>query len=443
MNFKDLENIYKNYIENKFHNFSALIASWVVVGLFFVLLHKLIKDEFDYEWLLMFFVETVIFVKWLFFKYKYPKNNGKKNGLILSFYSENTDEVRLKKKFIRELERKLDENGIKNYFNIIEIKNHHSKNIKNKEDVDQLHKKVKGHLYLFGDIKKENENNKDIYFIDLQGYVRHLPVPILVSKDLSIDFSTLLPKEINIDKLFEFKGCKVLADLCVLTVGFVVGSASLISRNPFLALKLHLACLTEINKEKFSNHKHLGRIKNKLPLLISVEYIQIANIYFYNNDINKTKENLLLALKYNDKSYDAWLLKAVMDFKVENNFNDSMISIKKAKKYSNGKNEWRYSMAFLNFWNSDFREAYKICTKIKDSSYPGEKETLKQVENFNLEILKTNNKKPQLYFWIGYLKFHKEKDIKKAKEYFIKFINDRNSDQYLLEKAKSFINTCK
>ena len=436
---KDLDNLYKNYVENKFHKISALVISFIITGLFYIFIHQFIRSDFNYEWLLFILTIISIFIFWLFFKFKYPKNNKNKNGLILSFYTKNVDEVKLKEKFIRELERKLDDVGIKKYFNLIEIKNHHSEFIKNEEDIKKLDKKVNGHLYIYGDIKKESENNQEIYFIDLRGYVRHLPIPIPVSKELSVDFSTLLPKEFNIDKLFELRGCKFLSEICVLTVEYIVGAASLLSRNPFLALKLHQVCLSEIDKEVYKDNKQLKRIQNKLPILISAEHSLIASIYYLNNIFDKTKENLLLSLKFNDRNYDAWLLKGLIDFNVDKNIDESFISIKKAEEYANGKNEWRYSRAFILFFTGDFQEAYKICRKIKESSYFGENETLKQVEEFNLSLLSDQNlNKPQLWFWIGYLQYFKKNDYKKSLEYFQKFINYSNNP-FLKEKVNSFL----
>ena len=84
---KDLDNLYKNYVENKFHKISALVISFIITGLFYIFIHQFIRSDFNYEWLLFILTIISIFIFWLFFKFKYPKNNKNKNGLILSFYT--------------------------------------------------------------------------------------------------------------------------------------------------------------------------------------------------------------------------------------------------------------------------------------------------------------------------------------------------------------------
>jgi len=46
--------------------------------------------------------------------------------------------------------------------------------------------------------------------------------------------------------------------------------------------------------------------------------------------------------------------------------------------------------------------------------------TLRQVREFNVSLLK-KNKKPQLYFWIGYLSYFKEKNLANALQDFENF----------------------
>lgn len=441
-NLQYIENLYKNYVENKFHKLSALLICFFMVGIFLAFLHNYVGDYYNHEWHILFVADIIIFIYWLIFKYFYPKNNKKKVGLVISLYSKSFDGVELKRKFIRELERKLDDNNIKKHFKIIEIKNHHSEYIKSKDDVEELHEKVKGHWYLYGDIKGENDGDKKIYFIDLNGCVRHNPISINVSAEFANDFSALLPKEYNIDKLFEFRECKCLADRCYLTVQYVVGTAALLSRDPFLALELHKTFLAEIEDSSHANDKNLIKIKNKLPLFLSAEYYQIAQCYFSKDwRDERIMENLLLSIKFNNINYGAWLMKGYLDFRLNKDEKSAFVSIKNAKNYANGYKEWMYSMAFLLFWQGEnkYKDAYRYCQKIKDISYCWENDTLAGVEEFNLSVLKDwDIDKPQLWFWIGYLQYFKRKDYNKAYEYFNNYLNNVDSD-FLKKKTETFL----
>ncbi|MFC1622750.1 hypothetical protein ACFL1Y_02035, partial [Patescibacteria group bacterium] len=229
MKLEELINLYKNYIENKFHKFSALLISFLIVGLLFIVVHPFIKDDIHFEWISFLVFELFVFSYWLYYKFKYPKNSKKKKqtGLVISLFAENIEEERVKNEFIRELKRNINISEFSDVFNVIKLKNHLSEKVENQKDLDKLHKKTGGHLYLYGDIQKSKDGKDEKYFISLNGLVRHMPVPISISKSLSLDFRQLLPKEVNFSSLFELRGCKFTAQLSYLMAKYIAGVASL------------------------------------------------------------------------------------------------------------------------------------------------------------------------------------------------------------------------
>ena len=81
-----------------------------------------------------------------------------------------------------------------------------------------------------------------------------------------------------------------------------------------------------------------------------------------------------------------------------------------------------------------------MCQKISKQYYDQEHITLDDVEAFNLSILSSFNK-PQLYFWIGFLKYKKVGDIQKAKDYFGKFLelSNNQTEDFLRKKTETFL----
>lgn len=454
MSLKDWKEIYENDIENNFHAVKALILSFIILTFLFLYIHSVIRNDFNYEWYLYIFLYFTLFIFWLYYRFYFPKNKKGKTGLVVAIYSESREELKTKKDFIKELKREINNNNLHNYFNVVEIKNHQAENVKSRDDIDFLHKKIKGHIYFYGDIKKDFDGEKaKKIFLDINGAVKHMPIPIPVSKDLSFDFRKLLPKEIVFEEYFNLKGCKATAKIVYLTAKYVVGVASYLSGNPFLAYEMHKNLKNELSEyrdndelEKVASldQRHLKKIKNKVLDNLSNECALISNIYFINKEQEKAIQFLNLSFEYNYNNYDAWLLKAIYDFKIYNNPQEALQSIKKAKKFSNNRFEWQYSFAFLHFWLENYNEAVKTCNKIKRQNYDKEKVTLKEVEEFNLELLEKYNK-PQLYYWLGYLKYKKDENVTKALEYFEKFEDcaDPQSMSYLLKKSNTFLQEIK
>ncbi len=465
MSLKDIENIIKqvvNFIPS-FHKFFSLLAILFLAFVFlFFGIHPIAVDRFDYEWHLYGFAFLGIFVFWLIYKYKWPykKNkinpetkNPSKTGLVISIYADTWQGLKIKNLFIKELSRNINDSELDNYFEIIPVPNQHAENIKTRKDVDEVDKKINGHIYFYGDIQYEQDGKNKKYFLSIDGYVKHLPVPISLSKELSFDYRALLPKEINFDEFFGLRGCKATAKIVYLTTKYVAGVASFLSGNPFLAITMHeklgdeLKGYEEIDRDKrlkdFSkfDFKQIKNIKNKLPLIISNEAFSISKIYYENNLQDMAKEFLAKSLGFNQNNYNSYLLKAIIDFEVNNDPLEAMNSIKNAKRCGENRFEWKYSWAFLHFWFQRYGEAFKMCQKISKQNYPKEDDVVENVEQFNLNILNNRQDKPQLYFWIGYLSYKKMLNFPKALEYFEKFkeLANINNDAMLFSKAGAYI----
>ena len=141
----------------------------------------------------------------------------------------------------------------------------------------------------------------------------------------------------------------------------------------------------------------------------------------------------------NPTNYGGWLLKAIVDFlpELDNNPQEALKSIEKARRYAHGTHEWRYSRAFLYFWLGKYPEALRDCKNLSQKSYIGELITISEVENFNLQLFKRNKGRVQLYFWLGYINYIKKRNPPMAYEYFSKFEEQANGTMDLLKQRSS------
>jgi len=378
---------------------------------------------------------------WTFNKFRLPRNQKDKIGIIIAIYSENEKERQeLKADFVSKLKKNLQEEGVLNFSKVIFLKNHFAYKIKNSDKpkitLKKINKKIKGHFYVWGDIRKRADGEKgEKYFINFQGYVVHKPISKNLSNNISIDFSKVLPKEINFLEQRSFKGFETSATIVHLAAKYIIGIAAFVSHDPRLALKLHNGLKDQFNKLR-PLPLHLQDIRNHIPLWISDETLWIAKWYFQENKINDTKNFLQKSLKENENNYGSWLFKAIIDFLIDNDPDEALKSIGKAERYAKNTHEWRYSKAFLYFWKENYSEALKQCQKIKKLSYPTEIITLEEVRKFNLKLLSENKSKVQLYFWIGFLSYFKKDNLGDALQDFENFEKEAN-DKMAILKQKS------
>lgn len=379
---------------------------------------------------------------WTFNKLHLPKNRKGYVGIVVAIYSENEKERQnLKADFIGKLKKDLQEEGILSFSNVIFLKNYFAQQIKESNNpklkLEKINKKINAHFYVWGDVKKRPDGDDgEKYFINFQGYVVHKPISQNLSNEISIDFSKVLPREVNFLEKRSFKGFEASATIVHLAAKYIIGIAAFVSHDPRLALKLHVGLKDQFNIFR-PLPSHLQDIRNRIPILISDEALWIAKWHFQAKQMKNAKEFLEKALIENKNSYGVWLFKAIVDFLVDNDPDEALKSVGKAKKYSSNTFEWRYSKAFLYFWKENYPKALKICQAIKKQTYLNEESTLSEVRGFNLKLLKKKNPKIQLYFWIGYLSYFKEQNFGNAFQDFEKFEELADNTMNILKQKSS------
>lgn len=431
---------YFQYIESNLHKTTSLIA-----GIVFILLLSVSMDSWlekliiNTKW--RFFIYGTVLViwigYWLFYKYRLPRNKKGKIGIIVAIHAETDNEqIRLKNDFVSKLKENINTEKFSDVINLIVLKNHFSENLDDIDKILKIHKKIKGHFYVYGQVKRRSDGEMK-YFLKLDGLVVHRPISIETSDLLKKEFVNILPKQISFSEAFEFKGFEFTAEIVYLAVRYITGIAAYLSGDPKLAYEFHTNLKEEFRK--FSPLPfNLQGIKNKIPLLLSDEALIIAWYCYLKANYDEAKKWLNQSLISNPVNYGSWLLRAIIDFLPElgNNPEEALKSIEKARKYARVTHEWRYSRAFLYFWIGKYTEALRDCKNLKNKSYKGEEITIREVEDFNLKLLKDYPHKIQLYFWLGYINFIKKRNLPLAYDYFNKF--EEKADQTMdLLKRKS------
>jgi len=377
---------------------------------------------------------------WMRNRFILPRVKKNRIGIVIAIYAENEAERRsLKADFIAKLRKSLRDEKILDFAEVLFLKNHFAQQIFESDvpinNIGRMNQKIHAHFYVWGNIKKRPDGDpNEKYFLNFQGYVTHKPVADEIQQELSKDFSAVLPNEISFSER-EFRGFEASAQIVHLAAKYIIGLAAYISQDPKLAFRFHDGLRQQFNMFR-PLPLHLQDIRNKIPLLLSEEAFWIARWHEAHGRLTECEKFVEKALSENSNSYGGWLLKARLDFN-KRKIDSAFQSITKAERYGGSRGEWRYSKAFLCFWMSDFQKAMRVCNKIKSQPYDGELDTCEEVIAFNLKILETDNSKPQLYFWIGYLSYFKKCNLGDAFTYFEKFEEFADSSMTELESKSS------
>ncbi|OGY41076.1 MAG: hypothetical protein A2Y82_01565 [Candidatus Buchananbacteria bacterium RBG_13_36_9] len=433
-----MEDFLLKYIQLRFYKFVSFIFGVVLLFLFFNLIDnfllKFISNNND-RLKIYLFITICWAVYWLYFRYYLRKNKKNKIGLVIAIKVESRrEESRLKNDFISKLRENVNKEEFGKLINIIVLKNHVAEKMQGKDAICKLHKKLKGHFYIWGSIKRRKDGaNK--YFLNLNGMVVHSPINIRASKALSNEFTGILPKEISFLEDLELRGFEFAADIVYLASRYVTGIAAFISGYTLIAYNFHNNLYGEFNKFR-PLPENLQRIRNRIPILISNEALLLARYNYNNNNIAEMENWINTALQSNVNNYGVWLLKAIYQFKIVNDPIGALDCLKKARKNAHYTFEWRYSRAFLLFWLEKYTEALKDCNYLAKNNYQNESITTEEVENFTLEQLLTH-KKPQLYFWLGFINYRKRFNFPKSLKYFEEFERNANDLSFNILKQKS------
>ncbi len=426
-------------VEDRLNTWWALISGLIVFSLFFAAIHPTLK-EFISIWFCLCVYLLALFgwvVYWAYNRFRLPRNKKNKVGIVIAIYSENkTEREKLKADFVSELKNSFRKEGVLDVTSIVFLKNHFAHRIHDSDDsrreIEKMNKKVRAHFYVWGNVRKRPDGESaERYFINFHGYVVHKPVAQQLRQQISMEFSKVLPVQVDFLENTSFRGFQVSAAMVHLAAQYIIGVAAFVSHDPNLAYKLHRGL-----KEKFNSVPHLKDIGNRLPLLVADEAFWIARWYFDNQNYDKTREFLSIAMTESPNHYGAWLFKAIIDFSLDRDSNEALKSVNKAREYANNTFEWRYSEAFLQFWEENYQIALEICQKIKNQSFRDEAFSLAEVRQFNLKILEKEDK-AQLYFWIGYLAFFKEKNLGNALHDFEQFEKLADDNMSMLKNKSS------
>jgi len=423
-----------NFLAHKRHTIKGLFAGFLLVLLVLVLLTPLIDRLLGKNWYYAYTLPLIIWlIIWLFNKYRLPRNKKDKIGVCLLVYAENKiDEFKFKKDFIVFLKDSLSRYDLLRTVRLIVVKNHFSERIQEIDEdrervkiIKKWSKKTKTHFLIWGKIKRRQEKEHK-FFLELDSMIRHIPIESLrVRQEFKKEMLSIFPKEIDFYEKFELKGFQTSAELISIAIQYIVGTAALISRDPFLALRLHNKFLSALGKFK-KLPPNFKFIKERVIKMLSVESSLVGSYYYeVKKDIGKMFSFANDALNFDRENYQAYLLISIYHFLKNRDVEESLKTIELAGKYSNGDSAWKYSKAFLYCYIGDIDNAIRFYSRAFRGKLLESEKFLKKIISFIENIIEEEPSKIQLYFALGKIYYQKMNNLPMALKNYKKFLKAR------------------
>jgi tetratricopeptide (TPR) repeat protein len=406
----------------------------------FVTLKILFPDvKAPINWIIYISLLTTWTIAWIFMRNTYPKNKKGKVGIIISIVTEtDKQKIRLKDDFLKRLKDKASNNGfdymiefipispiktervnrvLSNFSYVLKNKNiSNDTTVKSTAEFNNLNKKIKGHFFIWGNIK-ERQDNENKYILDLDGLVLHSPLNDPIQAKLAQEFTTVWARSINFLEKFELRGFSISADLIFIAVEYITGLAALFSGDVALAEGLHSKLETEIKNIR-NKPPHIQYIEKSLSTLIPYEYNLLSIISLNRGNSKLSEEYVQRSFRRIPDNYSGLITMSLIQFKIKNDPKQALISVRKAKKAAGIDGTWRYNEAFLLMYLERFEEALALFKDIERIDFPGEDRVLSEVLDFNKSMITSSPKFYQSYFILGFLYLKKKGNYPEAFNYF-------------------------
>ncbi len=426
-----------NEFRSESHTPKVLMV-WLFVAVFaFVFVDGFLRGYFPSEFIFLFYklVLVLIMSGWLWWRHYFPRRKKDRIGIVIAIASDSPEISNLKDDLVAKLSKNFENAKLSEMIDIIVLPNHHATEIKQKGDIDRFNKKVDGHFWVIG--KARNRGGKT--YLDLDGYVIHSPVGVKTKNIISRDFRSALPVRIEFSNNLTFQFSELTADHIYFTARFITSMAALVSGDPEVALTLLKALDIEISAPP-AVPPNLAFIRSKIPILVSDSHITIAQYELTKGNTNRAKEELTASFVTNPKSYAAWVFRSLIEFSIDNNPREALLSTRRAEFLGGYDSTWKYNKTFLLLWQSNYLDALKMCKHLSRHSFDGEENTLREVFEFNEALIKNGTAKPEIYFWLGFLHYKKKNNIPQALYYLEEFEKQADGTmKSLVDVAKGYL----
>lgn len=387
-----------------------------------------VAKEIDFlEWVLIGLFLLGIFLLW-FYSRRPPRITKNKIGIVIAIVCENKKErQRLKADFISTLKTEFTKAQTSS-FQILELSEYHAGRIDSGQSALKYHKSTRAHLIIYGHCRIRSHKGAENYVIDIEASVAHSPIPDLVSKELSQEMRTLIPKQRIFPVSEEITGFSITRELMAVAARYIVGLAGLLSGDIQTSFNLHSALWVEIKALLETEGEVLQGyifLQTKLPTRLMIEGLTLASTAYRSKEsgyLQKMDRYLNLVQEVDPRNYSAHLLRGIYHFLNDRNITKAKEEIRKSRNERDA--AWQFSDAFLAAYEGDLEQAHKIYQRAFRGNV---REPIPLVvETFINDVLSEEPERIQLWYCLGMINYFSKEDLSLAKRDFEKFVSEAN-----------------
>lgn len=355
-------------------------------------------------------------------------------GVVLAVTCEDDQhDRRVRSDFIQSLVRLLERDSEGARFFVVTLPPYLTKRITGFAHAERYLSRVRGHMILFGTVKKRQLRGKDVHVLHFDGLVRHAPVTASVHKELSSQFTAVVPRGWVLPTDADFFAFEATSEWTDVATRYVVGLAALASGDPAYAERLLLSVESAIRAGR-PNLPPLQVIGQRLPSYLKLLYEAWLRLSANQYTMTRDVEHVRLMEQIADKllarapsAVNAYLTKAICSFLLRRDVRAARAEVYKAKQI--GDVTWRYSLAFLDAYEGDLDNAEKeymqaFKGRLQDITVPV------QCEEFIQLVLQEEPNKAQLHYCAGLINYYAKGDMLAANQDFELFLREAELGRY-------------
>ncbi|HDY69278.1 MAG TPA: hypothetical protein ENH85_16015 [Candidatus Scalindua sp.] len=399
-------------------------------------LEELLKKK---HWFVFYLVLAgVILALWLYSRKHLPKNKRGRIGITIAVYSETRkDEMRIKSDFLREFRSAIVSQFSGKVFQILVLNNHRSQEVQTRDDARQISDDMRSHCVIWGSFRRRQLHGRATCALNLHCLVRHRPIPLNHSNQLSREFTKLFPPKILFLAAEELPGFEITTDMLQEATIYIVGVAALVSGDISLALKLHEHLYATIRHERHPERTtHFNLLKSGLRGRLADEYILAARFHYESKDyrdLAKVKDYARKARDMNFGNCISHVLLAICSF-YKKDIPGSLREVLRAKQIAPRDGAVLYSEAFIYYYSRKYWKADKTYGKAIKTQTPSP--TVLEVELFITDLIEREPDRTDFYYPLGLINYYAKQDYKLATNYFRQFVDEYRDCPDLTEQVK-------
>lgn len=432
---KILNDLVQKFAKNNWHKWQFLL---IILTIWNICIFKFLYNEnIETQYFVFFNGGSSFLFLLIWYKYfKLPTTPSGKVGFVLSIYCPDEDKSNcIQNDFLRSLKKTIKNNDLENKFYFIEIPSYISKDIVDINSANSLLDKTKSQFIVYGLVQYRDSKDKNYYFLELDGIVRHQPLSKENHKGLAGEFNELFPPSLQIDAENDALSFRFTSEWIEFVSKYIIAIASFCSGNIDHAESLYKE-LNSRNSVLNSEFNIFKTIKQRLPRRLAEVNLERAKMCFETWKISKSEESLqqfsqylsMIGNELGEKNYNLILIKAIERFLTKRDVNKSIKMLKNCRKIKDP--VWKMNLAFLYAYKENMPTAiryYKECLKKEFHA-----DTLSQIEEFICWVI-DNDKTYHLYYCLGFFNWKFKGDKLQASKDLAEFLDKCSSNKFVNE----------